>query len=82
MRCKMKRGLVCWLHILNSGCIRIDDSSLDAELELRLGCSIKLLVYRGVIAIQCNVCSSTIRVAFEGNNLGWRNGEKRSKLSP
>lgn len=56
-------------------CGYIDDSCLDAKLELCFGGTIQLLPYGRVLLIERDVGSSAIRVAFEDDILGRWNCE-------
>lgn len=59
-----------WLRSFHVRCIGIDDSCPDTELKLGFGGAIQLLVDRNVIAIEGDVETGTIRVAFEDDILG------------
>ena len=70
VRREVVRGNRFWLGGFHFRCGGIDDSCLDAKLKLCFGGTIQLLPYGGVLAIERDVRSSTIRVAFEDDILG------------
>ena len=55
-------------------------SSLQAQFQLGLGCSVKLLIDSRVVAIESDVGAGRVRESIEANLLIRRNGEQESKL--
>ena len=76
----MGRKTIRGYCFFNIGYIWISDGSLDSELELGFGSTVQLFVNRWIVAIECDIGSSTIRIPLKDEILcGW-NCKERSKL--
>lgn len=58
----------------------MDEGGRDAKLQFSLGGTIQLLVDGGVVAVECDVCSSRVGVSGKEDLDIRRDGKEESKL--
>lgn len=71
----VRRGCFVDLHLC-----RLNDSSLQTQLELGFRCPVQLFVDAGIVTIQCNVCPGRIGKAVKLDLVVFRNGKQETKL--